>query len=603
MKKNLKILAFAGSFFMLLFHCPDIHAEEYTTNYETIYTLNENGDASVQLSVILNNQKKATYIKEFTLFFPDEIEVKNVRSKSDLYKILETKRDENGQYQITIAFSQSNFENNKDTHFTIFFDQSKIIKKVGRVSEMFIPLINDSHQRTNTVIVNKLDQLSPLSISKPPPSSYKDGEIKWTDVKQQFIYAIFGNQQYYKISTVYNLINTSLTPVEQTIALPPDTQHQNVLLTSINPLPIKTFSDIDGNFLAKYTVKPNSKLTINYEGYAILTTSSSNEYQNYMKNHFSKQKLYLLKTEDYWHLDSDNNMYNKINRTNPQTIYQFIIDNFDYDFERTKNPVIRLGAQKALINPLSSLCTEFTDTFIAVSRKSGFYAREIQGFGYSFDAKLRPLTLTSDVLHSWPEYYSEQENNWQAIDPTWQRTSGLDYFSSFDLNHIALVIHGQNSTFPKAAGTYKTERSKDLIVTAVKEIPQQSKTIEINHNLRQNILSQKNYSLELQLKNQSNVILKGNKINLTAQHIKLHPAEIVIDYLVPFENKKYIINYQGNPSFDSADNLKIFFDGQLMQSKEINIKQTTLMSTVLLIAGPIIVFIVVALVFNKAKYL
>ena len=206
-------------------------------------------------------------------------------------------------------------------------------------------------------------------------------------------------------------------------------------------------------------------------------------------------------------------------------------------------------------------------------------------------------------MHSWPEYYSEQENNWQAIDPTWQRTSGLDYFSSFDLNHIALVIHGQNSTFPKAAGTYKTERSKDLIVTAVKEIPQQSKTIEINHNLRQNILSQKNYSLELQLKNQSNVILKGNKINLTAQHIKLHPAEIVIDYLVPFENKKYIINYQGNPSFDSADNLKIFFDGQLMQSKEINIKQTTLMSTVLLIAGPIIVFIVVALVFNKAKYL
>ena len=240
---------------------------------------------------------------------------------------------------------------------------------------MFIPLINDSHQRTNTVIVNKLDQLSPLSISKPPPSSYKDGEIKWTDVKQQFIYAIFGNQQYYKISTVYNLINTSLTPVEQTIALPPDTQHQNVLLTNINPLPIKTFSDIDGNFLAKYTVKPNSKLTINYEGYAILTTSSSNEYQNYMKNHFSKQKLYLLKTEDYWHLDSDNNMYNKINRTNPQTIYQFIIDNFDYDFERTKNPVIRLGAQKALINPLSSLCTEFTDTFIAVSRKSGFYSR------------------------------------------------------------------------------------------------------------------------------------------------------------------------------------------------------------------------------------
>ena len=86
---------------------------------------------------------------------------------------------------------------------------------------------------------------------------------------------------------------------------------------------------------------------------------------------------------------------------------------------------------------------EFTDLFIAIAREKGIYSREIQGYGFSLDQKLQPLSLSSDILHAWPEYYDTKTESWIAVDPTWENTSGINYFSSFDLNHIVFVIHGK----------------------------------------------------------------------------------------------------------------------------------------------------------------
>jgi len=77
------------------------------------------------------------------------------------------------------------------------------------------------------------------------------------------------------------------------------------------------------------------------------------------------------------------------------------------------------------------------------------------------------LSLVSDVLHSWPEYYDVGQKLWIPIDPTWANTTGgVNYFDKLDYNHIALSIHGQASTYPYPAGFYKKagKNSKDVRV-------------------------------------------------------------------------------------------------------------------------------------------
>jgi len=80
---------------------------------------------------------------------------------------------------------------------------------------------------------------------------------------------------------------------------------------------------------------------------------------------------------------------------------------------------------------------EFTDTFITLVRALGIPAREINGYAYAQNDRLRPLGLEQDVLHSWPEYYDFASQTWQQVDPTWGNTTGgLDYFHKFDLDHF-----------------------------------------------------------------------------------------------------------------------------------------------------------------------
>ena len=146
--------------------------------------------------------------------------------------------------------------------------------------------------------------------------------------------------------------------------------------------------------------------------------------------------------------------------------------------------------------PNSSLCTEFTDLFVTLARHKNIPAREIEGFAYSNNSKIKPINQNSDVLHAWPEYYDSARQQWIQVDPTWEKTTnGIDYFNDLDLNHLTFVIHGFQSDFPLPPGSYKknstdksvfvdfaTEELKPDLVTPKIDLINQSITIK-NPNL------------------------------------------------------------------------------------------------------------------------
>ena len=262
----------------------------------------------------------------------------------------------------------------------------------------------------------------------------------------------------------------------------------------------------------------------------------------------------MLSESVYWKID-DISKYK--NLKTPENIYNYLTRTFNYDYGRVSKDIKRLGADFALKNPNMAVCTEFSDSFVALSREKGIFAREIQGYGYSDDAYLRPLSLVADVLHSWPQYYDVNKNLWTSVDPTWENTSGIDYFSSFDLNHIAFAIHGRQSDYPLPAGMYKLEDTRDVYVVPTKEKPEEEVILDISSDLPDSISKKRGYKGILSIINKGNVFLYSVPIEVSSKELQASLFKKNIDTIAPFEKVK--VDFLINPNNTNIDKAEIIF--------------------------------------------
>ena len=160
-------------------------------------------------------------------------------------------------------------------------------------------------------------------------------------------------------------------------------------------------------------------------------------------------------------------------------------------------------------NKSSAICTEFTDLFIALARAAGIPAREVNGYAYTTNPALRPLSLAEDILHAWPEYYDESQSLWRPVDPTWGKTTGgVDFFTKLDLNHFVFTFHGFDSTYPYPAGSYKIdEQSGKDIHVEFGSTPKKRLELELVSQLPKNVFSGLSLASSLILRNKSNYTL------------------------------------------------------------------------------------------------
>ena len=196
----------------------------------------------------------------------------------------------------------------------------------------------------------------------------------------------------------------------------------------------------------------------------------------------------------------------------------------------------RLGALKSLQTPEAAICMEFTDLFIATARANGIPAREINGFAYTENPEIQPLSLVNDVLHAWPEYYDSQKGAWIPVDPTWgSTTGGVDYFSKLDLRHFTFVIHGTSSTKPYPAGSYKlgSNPQKDVFVTFGTLPQERNSKVSINAYLDGWIPLVAN-RLDVVLTNPGPSALYGVKPRVFFDNVEV-ATNNPIDILLPFQ--------------------------------------------------------------------
>lgn len=552
-------------FFLATLFSKSIYAQDFRSDYTVEYNVREQQTqllTEVKFNIKITHLKSDVFVKKFSLIFPEFFTIKDVTASDDRGAIVPKTSNEDQKIKIELEFNDPQTGKGSINNFYLNFTQTNLFKINGNIWEVILPTIENRGEGEYNVIVNLPSaNTKKISFAKPIPAYITGKKLTWTNPKTKTIYAVFGDNQFYETKLNYNLANPKLVPVYTDVAFPPDTLYQKIYLQNLFPMPSKIFQDEDGNFIGRYYLKPRENRTVSFNGVIEVTSRPRSEFQQYLKNQLPRQEKYLLTEKNYWQVDQPDR-FTDLKTVND--IYAFVINNLTYDYSRLTKKNARLGATKALTNPTRAVCTEFTDLFIALAREKGIYSREIEGFGFSNDPQFRPMSFVNDLLHAWPEYYDRDKKIWVAIDPTWENTSGIDYFSSFDLNHIIFVIHGKDPTYPYPAGMYKVEDSKDILIKPTSQQPSEINKVKLQLDGPKNVVYyQKKYSLQLKITNLSNIFLYQQKLSLAAPLMTFDPQTVIVDQLAPFQEKEITINMRPSKVLSKKNTqLTIASDGQ-----------------------------------------
>ncbi|MBI2590983.1 MAG: transglutaminase family protein [Candidatus Blackburnbacteria bacterium] len=434
--------------------------QEFKTDFATTYIVDQNGDAQVTQEITLTNNFSTIYATSYSLSLEGKkpVGVTAIESGKGITVSVEQTDTET---KILVNFPDAIVGKNKSRKFTVAYQIPQLASQNGQVWDLTIPKITsvdnfNSYNLSLTVSKN----LGKLAYISPEPKSKFESEKETTftfvkeDILKAGVVAAFGDFQVFSFDLNYHLENPYLDKKGKTsIALIPDTAYQKVYYSKISPKPYSVALDSDGNWMATYYLKPGEKMDIQASGNVQVFANPQTFYVSTSPNDFP----YYLSGTKYWPAnDPEIKLMAQSVGNDPLSIYEFVVKTLSYDYSRVTNNIERLGAKRALATPDNAICVEFTDLFVTLARAAKIPAREVNGFAYTDNPQIQPLSLVADVLHAWPEYWDKNMGIWKPVDPTWGKTTGgIDYFNKFDMSHITFSIHGKNDDSPAPAGSYK----------------------------------------------------------------------------------------------------------------------------------------------------
>ena len=484
---------FSGSIFALIFFLWSVFLatsaqaqtsqKPFAARVTATYTVTQDATTQVKLEIRLRNTTSLQYAEQFALQVnsPDVQNARVVDAEGEALPldVSQTSASTN----LTVQFPKENPVVGRDQErlFTLEYTSQDTASRYGEVLEVTIPRLADTdfYEQYSVIVV------VPQLFGEPAwvrPEQYTLDRIndvqvlRFTDVAKSGVSLLFGQQQTYDFLLRYHVSNPSQNPGIVEVALPPDTPWQKVWYESITPRAESLRLDADGNWIAQFRLAGQATQDIVAQGQVVLFATpevkvpqssplleASDEWWR------SREGSPWLQSQSYWPTDKAIIQQAAKDNTSAESIYNFVVETLQYNSTRARqsSSVSRLGAMGALQDPSNALCQEYTDVFIALARTAGIPARRVTGYAVNQESVLRPLSLVSDVLHAWPEYYDVQRGQWIPVDPTWgDTTGGVDYFHKFDLRHIVFARQGVSDTLPLAAGQYKLggEEGSDVLV-------------------------------------------------------------------------------------------------------------------------------------------
>ncbi|NLE31007.1 transglutaminase domain-containing protein, partial [Candidatus Dojkabacteria bacterium] len=216
-------------------------------------------------------------------------------------------------------------------------------------------------------------------------------EIPNTD----FVKITFGEQIIYSFDINKTLSNSSDTTIYSEVTLPINNSYQNIVISSINPLPDKAYKDIDGNYILQYSIVSQSAIDLKISGFIYMNQQESDD-----------SKEYLIEQNPLWkisnaslirHVNRYVNTYglkvsdtfSDINELDPEdkqvfyeSIYRYVIEYLQPNVNSvgSLSGAERLGSEDVLVKQGMSSNEEYADAIIALYRYYKIPARFVIGY-------------------------------------------------------------------------------------------------------------------------------------------------------------------------------------------------------------------------------
>lgn len=540
----------------------NVHAITIETSYADTYTVTSSSDVLAQRKITLTNTTATVYVSEYEFSFSNPDIITDLAITEDSVPANFTKTSDNGKLRVSVKLKNPAIGNGAQKTLLITYTLLHFLSERGVYRELYLPISAHSSNEISTSYSVEVDtpaDFPDVSIAKPATTTAQNHRYIWSDVRtleHKNMFIAFSKHAYYDVELKYALPNNA--PYAQKVAIPfvPEGMYQKIYVTDINPPPPETQVDPDDNYLGVYVVPGQDVLHVTFKGIVELTTDPREDVRDYFRNQFNRVGLSRYLTEEkYWSLSTEEmSKYASTQLTQPKDIYTFVSSTLSYDTSRISDKLTRMGASWALQNPTHAVCMEYSDLFIALAREKGIPAREVVGYAVTDNYSLQPLSFFGDVLHAWPEYYDKARETWQHIDPTWGNTALVDYFSTFDLDHIAFVYHGKDTTFPLPPGVYKIRKNtKDVYVTPTDQKPVDERRIEIVMPSSIEFVAGSSNKLHVLLTSKSNVFLYNIQIEIQDKQSHQLLGKRIIERLEPYGAHEYEITITRPFTSVSAD--------------------------------------------------
>ncbi len=544
-------------------------SDELKVDYDLTYVFIESGESEVTHKISLTNRATHVYPDSFQLKIKGQ-EIKHISWDAAVDKVsISSSSGELNSSLVDVKLKNPAIGKGNSTIFTLTYS-GPTARKVGQIWDLVLGKLGNSGDVDSYEVHLQVPPSfgNPAYMSPPAASVSHAGYDRVYDFTKDLIgdsgvIAGFGNFQTLNFNLTYHL-QADQTVRTETIALPPDTYLQRVFYDTIDPKPEKITTDSDGNWLAGYTVKPGRPVLVVAKGQVhLLGQPVSPSRQRIEPNYLSQ----YTKPTSLWPATDPKITALVNNNSNPKSIFDYVVSTLSYDYKQLSNSKGRKGALNALSSPQTSICTDYSDLFVSLMRASGIPAREHQGFALQSDPKIQPLSLITDVLHSWPEYWDKEHNVWRSVDPTWtDTTGGSNYFDGLDLSHFTFAIHGQDPTNPLPAGFYKSDTpSKDVSVEIGEYRDFFSVPPQATWHLPFALLPFLPLRASVEIKNSGGSALYDTPIKLTSNALKLEAHPTVIQTIPPFSSVVY--NFQiksGWLPFSQLKDLKLSLGSHLV---------------------------------------
>lgn len=586
-------IVFAAFTIIALFSVPISKAQEkqFDISKNTTYSVYEDGSTRVVQEVTIENKTEYYFTPSYTVKtgVSKITNIKAYNSSGTIPATVSTQSDDS--QSITLEFEERYAGLNNENKFVIEYTTADIAEKRGNIWEVTVPGIENINQFDSYQIEIDVPQsFGDASIIKPNKDS-KSLVFTKNEIGRSGVYVIFGDKQYFKYELSYNISNPNLFPVQTEIALPPGTNYQNVVVSSLSEKPSNVRRDQDGNWIAEYKLSPQEKKTIKATGYIEVLSMPAKVELN------DKQRKDYTKESKFWHASDPEIQKIAKSLTSPKEIYDFVREKLSYNKSKVSTGAVRLGGKGVLDDPKNSVCLEFTDLFISIARAKGIPARAVEGFAYTDNSGFRPLSLVGDILHAWPEYYDNERKTWVMVDPTWEKTTqGMDYFNTLDLSHVAFAVKGVDSEYPIPAGGYKfSSESNDVKVTFAKPADfKKNIKISVEEDFPDRLLPKFTAKGTIKIVNSGNFPQENIEVGVaTNQGTK---RSYTIDYLPPFGYRQINASFTDTPVLTNEDYVITIQVGSEKFTKSIKISFIPDLTTILVIGGIISVSTITAAV-------